>query len=261
MSNVDYEYRGMIASSWDLLRGDTSNYPDRGFFRDLIKRNGEPALIVGCGTGRLLLEYLADGIDVEGVDVSPEMLAICQRKADQEYLAVKLYTQSMEMLDLPRRYRTIAVPSASFQLVTEMDHAMRALVRFHQHLQPGGILVISIWHIISEDSSGWGQWRLVAEEERLDDGKTIRRWERSKYEKKSQLRYTENSYELLEDDVVVFTEEHARSPEMRDYNPAQLSEMFRKAGYTSIHAISGFSSQPATEKDEVFVILGKKVGD
>jgi hypothetical protein len=75
------------------------------------------------------------------------------------------------------------------------------------------------------------------------------------------LRYTENRYELLEDDVAVFTEEHSRSPEMRDYTLAQLSEMFRMAGYTAIHAVSGFSSQPATEEDEVFVLLGKKAED
>lgn len=60
-----------MASSWDFLRGDTASFPDRGFYRDWIGRSGEPALIVGCGTGRLLLEYLADGLDVDGVDVSP----------------------------------------------------------------------------------------------------------------------------------------------------------------------------------------------
>lgn len=42
MSNKDYEYHGMIASSWDLLRGDTANIPDRKFFRDVIKHSGEP---------------------------------------------------------------------------------------------------------------------------------------------------------------------------------------------------------------------------
>lgn len=81
MSTVDYEYRGMIASSWDLLRGDTSQFPDRRFYREVINDTGEPVLIVGCGTGRLLLEYLADGIDVEGVDVSLAQLSEMLQRA------------------------------------------------------------------------------------------------------------------------------------------------------------------------------------
>jgi len=72
-----------LASSWDFIRGNTSTFSDRQFYRDVIDSSGEPALDVGCGTGRLLLEYLADGLDVDGVDVSPEMLEICAEKAKQ----------------------------------------------------------------------------------------------------------------------------------------------------------------------------------
>ena len=76
----DYEYRGMMAQAWDLLRGDYAAWPDRPFYREVIAKHGEPALDVGCGTGRLLLDYLVAGIDVDGVDNSPEMLAICRAR-------------------------------------------------------------------------------------------------------------------------------------------------------------------------------------
>ncbi|HYB01252.1 MAG TPA: class I SAM-dependent methyltransferase, partial [Ktedonobacteraceae bacterium] len=81
MNTEDYEYRGLIAEAWDLLRGDTSEWEDRPFYRDIIRASGQPALDIGCGTGRLLLDYLADGIDIDGVDVSPEMLEVCRQKA------------------------------------------------------------------------------------------------------------------------------------------------------------------------------------
>jgi ubiquinone/menaquinone biosynthesis C-methylase UbiE len=95
---------GMMASAWDLLRGDTSSWPDRFFYKDLILKYGQPALDVGCGTGRLLLDYLAQGIDIDGVDNSPEMLAICAEKAQQLGLHPQLFEQPMERLDLPRTY-------------------------------------------------------------------------------------------------------------------------------------------------------------
>jgi ubiquinone/menaquinone biosynthesis C-methylase UbiE len=52
MGSPGYEYRGMKAAYWDLLRGDTSTWADRPFYRRAILRSGTPALDVGCGTGR-----------------------------------------------------------------------------------------------------------------------------------------------------------------------------------------------------------------
>jgi len=39
----------------------------------VIAQAGQPVLDVGCGTGRLLLDYMQQGIDVDGMDNSPEM--------------------------------------------------------------------------------------------------------------------------------------------------------------------------------------------
>src|SRR6266496_5308279 len=106
MDQESYEYTGMMADAWDLLRGDTSTWSDRFFYRDLIGQYGQPVLDVGCGTGRLLLDYLAQGIDIDGVDNSPEMLAICRHKANALGLAPTLYEHYLETLSLPRQYRT-----------------------------------------------------------------------------------------------------------------------------------------------------------
>ena len=98
MSAEDYEYHGLIAQAWDLLRGDTSNWEDRPFYRDIIRASGQPTLDIGCGTGRLLLDYLDDGIEIDGVDVSPEMLEICRQKAQKIGLHPALYQQHLEAL-------------------------------------------------------------------------------------------------------------------------------------------------------------------
>ena len=85
MSTPDYEYFGMVAEFWDLFRGDTSNWDDRFFFLDVVKKHGQPVLDVGCGTGRILLDFMSQSIDIDGVDNSPDMLA--RARAAHPYVA------------------------------------------------------------------------------------------------------------------------------------------------------------------------------
>ena len=54
MTAQTYDYNGIIAEYWDLLRGNTSKWSSRPYFLKLIQESGQPALDVACGTGRLL---------------------------------------------------------------------------------------------------------------------------------------------------------------------------------------------------------------
>ena len=97
----------------------------------LIEQHPGRVLDVGCGTGRLLIPYLAAGIDIEGVDSSKEMLSICRKKARRKGLNATLYEQRMQTLDLANRYSSIIVPGGSFHLITEREEAAEALKRFN----------------------------------------------------------------------------------------------------------------------------------
>ena len=167
----DLEYVGLMALAWDPLRGDTSGWEDRAYYLDLVRERGEPVLDVGCGTGRLLLDYLGLGIDVDGLEISAEMLAICRSKAAAAGLDVegRLFEQAMEAMDLPRCYRTIIVPSSSFQLVVDAAAAAEALRRFHDHLVPGGTLALPFYSLAEAADESW------TDEADLSDGSRIRR--------------------------------------------------------------------------------------
>jgi SAM-dependent methyltransferase len=260
-----YEYRGLVAEAWDLLRGDTSAWPDRAFYRAIIARRAGPVLDVGCGTGRLLLDYLSDGIDVDGVDNSPEMLALCRHKARADGLDVRgrLFEQEMHQLALPRRYATILVPSSSFQLLTDEAVAQQALVRFYEHLLPGGVLVMSIMSKLwrgkrTPPQMEWTDWFRIGEKVRPRDGATVRRWIRTRYDHHAQLEHEENRYEVVRDGAVVQEEQHARSPAVRWYSQAQAIGCYEAAGFTGVTATSGFTFDPARAEDTTFCIIGSR---
>lgn len=261
MDLESYEYTGIMATAWDLLRGDTSNWEDRFFYRVLILQHGQPALDVGCGTGRLLLDYLAQGIDIDGVDNSPEMLAICADKAQRLGLHPRMFEQVMQRLDLPRTYRTILVPSSSFQLLTNPQDAHEAMHRFFHHLEPGGLLVMPfmlLWNEPTTQPIVQGAWEISGKAGRPADGSTIRRWTRSTFDLAQQLESTEDRYEVLRDGVVIATEMHVRSPATRWYTQQQALHLYQEAGFTGIQMLKEFSQEPASPEDTVFSILGTK---
>jgi SAM-dependent methyltransferase len=255
------DYWGLKVSSWGLLRGDTSQWPDKGFFRGVIRSSGQPALDIGCSTGRLLLDYLSEGIDIDGVDLSPEMLALCRLKAEQRGLHATLFEQRMEALDLPRRYRTIIVPSSSFQLVTDPDDAAAAMGHFFAHLEPGGTLAMPfmiLWRGETTEQIIQGKWKCVAERVRPEDGALVRRWSRSRYDLAQQLEHIDDRFEAIRDGAVLTFEEHTRSPGTRWYTQAQAVNLYRDACFTDIRVVSGFTREPTRGDETLFCVLGTR---
>ncbi len=259
MGLTDYEYRGLLASTWDLLRADSPSWSDRGFYLDLIARRGQPVLDVGCGTGRLLLDFLQQGIDIEGVDVSPEMLDLCREKADRMGLIPALYRQPMEALGLPRRYRTILVPSSSFQLVLEPASARAALRRFWDHLLPGGVLVMPFLVLWRPGEPAETTWQIKTAAR--DDGTVINRRSRSRYEPAAQLEHTEDIYEVIRDGVMVTSQRYVRSPATRWYAAQEALDLYAESGFTEIAAYSGFSFQAMGSHDTLFTVEGTRPPD
>lgn len=259
MAAVNTEYTGMMAQFWDLLRGDSSHWTDRFFYKEAVLQSGQPALDVGCGTGRLVLDFLADGIDIDGVDNSQEMLDYCRQKGAKLGLQPTLYTQSMTALALPRRYQTILVPSGSIQVLIEPNEARTAMQHFFDHLLPGGTLVVSFYQLWTGGPVGpTAREEWMREVVRPEDGALLRRWSRSTYDLVNNLEHTEHRYDLIRNGEVVISQRFARSPATRGYTQAQARQLFVEAGFVDVRLTSAFTHEPAQADDTLFSVWGTK---
>ena len=251
-----YEYYGMIAEFWDLFRGDTSTWEDRFFFLDVVKKYGSPVLDVGCGTGRILLDFMKLGFDIEGVDNSPEMLRLLRQKAEHLNLHPTVYQQEMTELSLPRKYQTILVPSSSFQLLLEENLPPVAIKRFYEHLLPGGVLAMPFMTLWKPDNPLESEW--TREATRPEDGATVRRWQYSRFDPKTNLEHTIDRYEIVKEGKVIASEEHHQSPATRSYTQQQAIRLYEEAGLEDIQVFHEFTFDPVKPEDDTFCVLGFK---
>lgn len=257
MQGADDAYRGLSVSTWDVWRDDTDAWPDRSFYLEVIYRSGEPVLDLLCASGRLVLDYVGQGIDIEGLDASAEMLALVREKAARAGLPTPtLHHQLLEQIALPRRYRTILGASSALQLVTDAAAAARTMGRVVQHLEPGGVFVGSFafgWRDGDPLDTGW---ELLFERTRPSDGATVRSWTREWHEPDQQLWHSEQRFEVELDGVVIEREHHRRSPEGRWYSHEQAAALLRSAGLDQVQLFGGFSTEPALPDERLFCAIG-----
>jgi len=256
MSEQIYDYRGMIVTYWDLLRGDTSKWSSRPYFLQIIRESGEPALDVACGTGRLLLDYMQEGVDIDGVDISPEMIAMARENALALRLQPALYVQPMQELALPRHYQTIIVPSSSFLHLTDIADARRALRRFYDHLLPGGQLAMSMR--VMDPNPLEVDWEIDSEATRPSDGALVRRWFRCQYEPANRLQHVEDRYEIIQDGAIIHSENYISSSYLTWYTVNEAVDLVRAAGFSEVQAHADFEFVPASPEETSYIVLGKR---
>jgi len=256
MTTPSYEYYGMMAEFWDLFRGDTSTWDDRFFYLDVVKKYGQPVLDVGCGTGRILLDFMQLGFDINGVDTSPDMLTRLNQKAEKLNLHPTVYQQEMTELSLPRKYETILVPSSSFQLLLDASLPPIAIALFYEHLLPGGILAMPFMTL-------WKQGNPLESEStrevvRPEDGATVRRWQYTRFDPETDLEHSIDRYEIIRDSQVIASEEHHQSPATRSYTQQQASALYEETGFKDIQVFHEFTFEPVKPEDDTFCVLGFK---
>jgi SAM-dependent methyltransferase len=137
---------------------------------EFIAAHGEPALELGCGTGDPIIELRRRGIDVDGIDSSPDMLDICRRRADAAGVDVSVTEAQMETMDLGRIYRSIFLAGPTFNLLPDDDTARRALQRITAHLAPDGRVLIPLFTPMPVAEDTLGRFRDDTDEQ----GRTIR---------------------------------------------------------------------------------------
>jgi SAM-dependent methyltransferase len=238
--------------------------PEIDYFRRYVEA-GQPALDLACGTGRLLLPYVRDGLDVDGADVSADMIALCREAAAREGLEPSLYVQPKHELDLPRRYRTVVMCGALGVGSTRAED-IEALGRVYDHLEPGGTFVFDN-EVPYADGNGWELWQAEgrAELPRRPAGKRRVGSDGAEFELRSRVldldpleqRLTmEMQAFMWRDGELVAADEHLLILTL--YFKDEVVLMLERAGFVDVTVRAALTDAEPTAADDFLVFTARK---
>ena len=143
--------------------------PERGdiaFYRKYALLQGSPVLELGCGTGRILIPLAQSGIECYGLDMSREMLGICETKIRTLQLKdVHLQYSSMDDFQYEQKFSMIYIPFRSFQHLLSTEKQIRCLHLVREHLRDGGLFVLDVFVPNIERLAGYGKKKKEWEKE------------------------------------------------------------------------------------------------
>ncbi len=126
-------------------------------------------LDVGCGTGGHLVQ-LQQWFEVEGVDVSAEMIAC----AGQKLPGVRLHVGDLRELALGRSFDAVVCLFSAIGYVTSLDELRRGVAAMAQHVAPGGVLAIEPWFTPEAWRPGTVHGSLVIDRPELKAARLVR---------------------------------------------------------------------------------------
>ncbi len=99
---------------------------------------GGPLLDLACGTGRMALRMAAQGYQVTGVDIVPEMIARAREKAAERAVSVEWVVADARTFRLQKQFPFVFMLCNAWQFFLTREDQEAMLARVREHLLPEG---------------------------------------------------------------------------------------------------------------------------
>jgi SAM-dependent methyltransferase len=254
------------ASDYDLEYQSQSER-DIPFWRELVMRyTPQRVLELACGSGRIGIELLHSPGDyqLEGLDISPEMLAAYRRKLAREPESVQqrvtLHEGDMSDYQLPNKgsFDLVLLPFNSVSHLYEIEQQLGAFQNTYNHLAPGGRFVVDVFlpdiDYLS-DALNRPSHVYLEDEIEVENEFTMLLYTTRKYDAIEQLQHILWTHEKFFE-----TGEHERyltRLDMHIFFPRELQLLFLATGFR-IEAIYGDYDWRAFGKGTRQIVVGRR---
>jgi SAM-dependent methyltransferase len=141
---LSWDYGTLATEVYELDKPIGHSFGDIEYYTRMLAGTRGRILEPATGTGRVLIPLLEAGFEVEGLDSSPEMLAVCRRHCHDRGLDPVLRQADMTAFTQPGAFQAVIIPTGSIALLDGLDAAIQALACFRESLEPAGRLIVDV---------------------------------------------------------------------------------------------------------------------
>ncbi len=229
------------------------------FYRGLAQ-SAFNLLEVGCGTGRVTLQLARQGLDVLGLDKSPQMLEIAKRKC-AALPNVRWVEADMRSFGFRQMFDLVIIPGHSFQFMLSIADQLSCLRCIHRHLAPSGTLVV---HVNNDDL----QWLAAVSanlelppdppfEVRLSDKRSFHISKQWSYDSATQTASATTRFDEIDIEGSVISSSIRGPVPLHCFFRFELEHLFHRAGF-EVEALYGdFSPSGFTNHSPEMIWLTK----
>ncbi|MEE0061380.1 MAG: class I SAM-dependent methyltransferase [Acutalibacteraceae bacterium] len=207
-------------------------------------------LDLACGTGSLTLILKQMGVDIYGVDASPEMLSVAQEKAlDNEITGMLFLCQKMQKLDLYGTIDTCICTLDSINHISNIDDVQKVFEKVSFFMNPKALFIFDV-NTIYKHTQVLANNTFVYDTEQVfcvwqntlqEDGTTV----------EIALDFFENIDGMYRRYSEVFTE--------KAYTHEQISSMLEKAGFKLLDVFGEMSFENPKEDSQRNIYIAQKL--
>lgn len=224
---------------------------DVAFYRELASEADGPALEIGVGTGRVYLDLLRAGLDVDGIDVSAGMLDRLREKAGAEGHEASVWQGDVTALDVDREYGLVYCPARAFNHLASLDQQRAAVRSVYGALAPGGRFALNTFvpdpAFVAEHYGEWDGSEVTV------DGEPYRVESRTELADRVELVARYRKRVLQDGEVVAETETPLALVPKR-----QFELLFELAGFAEWSFHGGFDGESLTDPSQELVAVARK---
>jgi SAM-dependent methyltransferase len=211
---------------------------------------GTRLLDLACGTGELSVRLAQDGFQVTGVDLSEDMLAVAQAKAEDAKVSIPFFQQNMADLEGQADFDVIGILCDSLNYLQTEEEVRSTFSNVFQHLADEGIFIFDVHSVYKIAQLFINQTYASSEDE------ISYIWNSFAGESPNSVEH-ELSFFVLDER----TGKYERFDELhfqRTYTIQQYSNWLLEAGFELLEVSADFENlEPQPESERIFFIAKK----